>query len=63
MDNENKSAFRQIDTITAKRIGRLLAHTVSRYLEDKEHRREFEKWYFEKYGTEYQWQTDTSNNI
>ena len=39
----------------SKQIGRLLAHTVSRYLEDKEHRREFEKWYFEKYGTEYQW--------
>ena len=44
-----------IEESTKKRIGRLLAHTVSRYLEDKEHRREFEKWYFEKYGAEYQW--------
>lgn len=42
-------------SFTEKRIGRLLAKTVSRYLKDEEHRREFEEWYFKKYGVEYQW--------
>jgi hypothetical protein len=44
-----------LEETTKKRIGRLLAKKVSRYLEDLEHRREFEEWYFKKYGTEYQW--------
>ena len=44
-----------MDEFTKKRIGRLLFKTVSRYLEEEEHRREFEKWYFEKHGVEYQW--------
>ena len=40
-----------------KRIGRLLAKTVSRYFKEEENRREFEKWYFEKYGVNYQWKS------
>lgn len=44
-----------LEESTKKRIGRLLAKTVSRYLKDEEHRREFEKWYFDRYGKEYQW--------
>lgn len=63
MDNDNKAASSQIDPITAKRIGRLLAKTVSRYLKDKEHRREFEEWYFKKYGVNYQWKTERNNNM
>lgn len=44
-----------LEESTKKRIGRLLAKTVSRYLKDEEHRREFEEWYFKKYGVKYQW--------
>lgn len=44
-----------LEESTKKRIGRLLAQTVSRYLENIEHRREFEEWYFQKYGVKYQW--------
>ena len=40
---------------TKKRIGRLLAKTVTRYLENEEHRRDFEEWYYKKHGVEYQW--------
>lgn len=43
-----------LEESTKKRIGRLLAKTVSRYLKDEEHRREFEEWYFKKYGVKYQ---------
>jgi len=39
-----------LEESTKKRIDRLLAKTVSRYLKDEEHRREFEEWYFKKYG-------------
>lgn len=44
-----------LEEFTKKEIGKLLAKTVSRYMNNKEHRREFEKWYFEKYGVKYQW--------
>lgn len=44
-----------LEESTKKRIGRLLAKTVSRYLKDEEHHREFEEWYFKKYGVKYQW--------
>jgi hypothetical protein len=43
------------DTTTKKRIGRLLSKTVTEYLADEKHRREFESWYLEQYGVEYQW--------
>lgn len=36
-------------------MSRLLVKTVSRYLQDKEHRREFEEWYFQTYGKKYEW--------
>ena len=44
-----------LDESTKKRIGRLLAKTVSQYFQEEEHRREFEEWYFDKYGVKYQW--------
>lgn len=44
-----------LEESTKNRISRLLAKTVSRYLKDEEHRREFEEWYFKKYGMKYQW--------
>lgn len=43
------------DPSTKKRIGRLLSKTVHQYLSDKTHRRDFERWYRERYGVEYQW--------
>ena len=51
-----------LEESTKKRIGRLLAKTVSRYLENEEHRREFEAWYFAKYGTKYQWKVGGVSN-
>lgn len=42
------------EEFTMRQIGKLLARTVSEYLKDEEHRREFEKWYLEKYGAPYQ---------
>lgn len=44
-----------LEESTKKRAGRLLAKTVSQYLKREEHRREFEEWYFKKYGVKYQW--------
>ena len=44
-----------LEESTKNRIGRLLAKTVFRYLNDEEHRREFEEWYLKKYGMKYQW--------
>ena len=40
-------------------LGKSLAKIVTQYLEDPEHRREFEEWYFNKYGVKYQWKTVT----
>ena len=40
---------------THNSLGRILAKKVSRYLEDKEHRREFELWYEKTYGKKYVW--------
>lgn len=50
-----------IEEYTLIRIGRLLAKTVTTYLKDEEHRREFEEWYFKKYGVKYQWKTGGAN--
>ena len=43
------------DSGTKLRLGRLLAKTVLKYLEDKSNRDDFEKWYFETHGTQYVW--------
>lgn len=40
---------------TRNSIGKTLARTVSRYLQNKEHRREFEVWYEKTYGKKYVW--------
>ena len=46
-----------LDGFVRKMVGILLSKTVSQYLKDVEHRHEFEEWYFQKYGTKYQWKT------
>ena len=51
------SVFTQ-DTATQMRLrqlGRRLNDLVRRYMADEEHRRDFERWYLETYGEEYQW--------
>lgn len=43
---------------TEKRLNsfcRNLRRTVRRYLDNPDHRREFEEWYLQKYGKPYQW--------
>ena len=44
-----------LEKSTQTRLSRLLARTVSQYLDNEEHRRDFEEWYFNKYGVKYQW--------
>lgn len=36
-------------------LGRLVVKTVSKFLENKTNRDEFEKWYLETHGTNYKW--------
>lgn len=38
-----------------KSFCRDLARRVQRYYADEEHRKEFEEWYFKKYGKQYVW--------
>ena len=45
----------QLDSWSQHSMSRLLASTVSQYLKDKEHRREFESWYLKTYGKKYEW--------
>ena len=33
----------------------VLAKRVEKYFQDDEHKRQFEEWYREKYGKEYEW--------
>lgn len=40
------------------RFCRMLRRTVRRYLDDKKHRKEFEKWYLDKYGKPYEWKKE-----
>ena len=50
-----KSAFvpeKQGQLIT---LGSALADIVREYYQNPEHRRQFEKWYLEKYGQKYTW--------
>jgi hypothetical protein len=36
-------------------LARILARKVTDYLQDPVHKREFENWYRQKYGKEYEW--------
>ncbi len=47
----------QLDGTTKHLLCKLLVEKVSQYLQDEEHRKEFEKWYFQKYGKKYKWKT------
>lgn len=38
-------------------IGSMLAHVVTKTLQDPVKRAEFEAWYLEKYGVPYHWKT------
>ena len=40
-----------------KQFAQILARTVQDYMQDPEHRREFEKWYLKEYGKPYVWKT------
>lgn len=33
----------------------MIAKAVQRYMVDEEHRKEFERWYEERYGRKYEW--------
>lgn len=44
-----------IEESTKKRLGRVLAKTVTQYLNDESHRQDFEQWYLKKYGVQYCW--------
>lgn len=52
---QNAMQKSDFDDVTKQRLGRLLARTVSKFLEDKANRDEFEKWYFETYGINHVW--------
>ncbi len=52
----------QLSSWTQNSLGRLLARTVSRYLQSAEHRREFEAWYEKTYGKKYTWKKGSGNN-
>ena len=52
----------QLSSWTQNSLGRLLARTVSRYLQSAEHRREFEAWYEQTYGKKYTWKKGSGNN-
>ncbi len=36
-------------------LGKLVCSSTKRYFQNEEHRRAFEKWYFEKYQKHYEW--------
>ena len=38
-----------------KPIAALLARKVEAYFQDEEHRKQFEEWYRQKYGKDYEW--------
>lgn len=43
------------DSKVKQDLGRELCKTVLNYFKDDDHKKEFEDWYFEKYGVEYEW--------
>lgn len=52
---EDMRMDKNIDNSILENLARLVAERVLIYFEDEEHRREFEKYYFEKYNKPYQW--------
>lgn len=52
----------QLSSWTQKNLGRMLACTVSQYLQSKEHRRAFEMWYEQTYGKKYVWKKKDGKN-
>jgi len=44
-----------LESWTRNSLSRILAKTVSRYLKEEKHRREFEEWYFTTYDKKYIW--------
>ena len=46
-----------------KALALLLAQEVREYFKDPEHRKEFERWYLEKYGKPYEWKTVNGRNL
>ena len=38
-------------------VCRLLAKEIRKYYRDEAHRKEFEKWYLETYGEQYEWKS------
>ena len=47
--------------VTARRVAILALKHCREYLRSPAHRREFEEWYFKKYGVKYQWKTATNS--
>jgi hypothetical protein len=53
-----------MDETVQKRLNsfcRNLRRTVRCYLDDPEHRQEFEDWYLRKYGKPYQWKKESES--
>ncbi len=46
---------------TARRVSKLALKHCREYLRTPAHRREFEEWYFKKYGVKYQWKSFFAN--
>lgn len=54
-DKRKKKGARMIKEKYKKSLSRELCKTILNYFEDDDHRKEFEDWYFDKYGVEYEW--------
>lgn len=52
---EKESVFTPEVQGQEKALALLLAQEVREYFKDPEHRKEFERWYLEKYGLPYEW--------
>lgn len=44
-----------MEDLTMRNLLKETMKAVRRYLDDPEHRREFERWYFVRYGEKYVW--------
>ena len=54
---EKESVFTPEVQGQEKALALLLAQEVREYFKDPEHRKEFERWYLEKYGKPYEWKS------
>lgn len=45
----------------AKLFARYIAQDIREYLKSEEHRKEFEEYYFKKYGEKYEWKVGVQN--